>query len=855
MLANALKYKKPSESYNTSSNTDSLVYDISEKVNNSIGILAETIKKYPFLSIESSGELIINTEHKLFNSDKLIGMIDFIFDSKLGFDGLNYENLENLLYDEEKGEKIVISKGVKKTYKTILDNFYKGLYEEKDGKLFLILDNFDETNKRKLINLLGEDKYNEMNMGVNFDDLFAYIWIELGIRFGYNFKYLNSVEFSGIKREELNKSEVCIASIRKPVNDQNDEINLGANIKFVKREKQRLSTNDKNKTINEYTYPNVKKGDIVAQLKIGKKGHSGVDLKGNIIGYEKAFEIDEKSFVNEGQKYLEKKVDIIDGYKIISYIAKEELYLNFVKNKSSVDIDYFARGRNVGINVSPIGIINSNDIGIETGSMEIKNENTMFLQKGNISEGYYLKGSDIYLKNSQVMSGSKVIASYDIYLHGDTNICNGTLQTLKGGVISNKETKIHTNSKIFAVNGKVVIKGDIEQSTIVADEIIIEGNVNTCTLVAKNITLIGNVKKSKLRGEKINVNIDDGENELVIIVFYAIDKFKRYLDQINSNKAKFNIRLKSLIKNLNDRRAIIKSLKEKLSITKDVKTKENLTFEIHKSLRELDNIKNQGDQINNKMNEDKNYSERIKRFIKYFEDKKDGNVLRILKGNSNSDIYIHPTGIIFDDEEHISLNPNDISNRMKNKMVFLQSLIEFNFKNEKRLIVNETGTSVPLTHIESLEMLKNHMETMNSNINTEIMSQRLDERRHLIIKHDTGALFDTSKLNNAYEIKKHNLINVNIDGMTDCYLNDLSLKGASFLVNNNNAIHKENTSIDVKFELKTEQGTHEIKSSFWITRIEDKENHKKISGFFLGSTSENLIAKYFNYIDSKQQKK
>ncbi|MDP3380662.1 MAG: hypothetical protein Q8S84_03940 [bacterium] len=55
------------------------------------------------------------------------------------------------------------------------------------------------------------------------------------------------------------------------------------------------------------------------------------------------------------------------------------------------------------------------------------------------------------------------------------------------------------------------------------------------------------------------------------------------------------------------------------------------------------------------------------------------------------------------------------------------------------------------------------------------------------------------------------------------------MRGSSFVIDKKNDIHEINSSIDVKFDLKTDKCLTEVKSTFWITRIEEYEHYKKIS--------------------------
>ncbi|MDP2089972.1 MAG: hypothetical protein Q8K30_00105 [Candidatus Gracilibacteria bacterium] len=830
-----------------------------DKVNDALILLNGVINKYPFIIVGKNGEILINYKSTNFSKEAMKSLISEIIDDKKGFIGLDYKQIENLIYGDIKSDKpIKIANGVKKLYKSVLKTYYEGIYEEKDGELLLKLDNFDDEKKSILKNLLGEKNFENSEFKVNFSDFFAYLWSEKLIRYGLNYQALIGPEFNGIKRELLNGNTIKIASNKKPVDDKEDEVNLGLQVKFSKFRKN--ITQGKKSVIPTYDmqYPRVKKGEIILKIKIGNNGHTGIDIKGKEVEYNKAYKINEEKFIYEGAEYITKEVEEQDGNKIITLIAKEDIYLNFVRNPSSGNLEEYEKGKAIGIAVGINEIINLNTIGPETGNIEVKNDSTSFHQKGKISEGYYIKGLEIILSDTELLANGRVVSTNDIILMGKNNICNGSLQSINGNVYLSSKSLIHTNSKIFAINGRVTINGNIEHTTIIANEILIKGNATGSTLIARKIDIQGEIRqKCRLRGENIKIKSDTGDNEIVLILFYAIDKFKRHIKLSNLNKDRFKAKINQLKELILEKRKYIDILRSKFLSTEDYELKKNISNDRLKTLREIDILKTQGDNLIAKINEDKEYSSRIENFLEFFEDNKDTDILNINYLNINSDIILHPTGVIFDDNQHLSLNPNDFKNRAKNKLLFLHSLNEYKFTNDKKINLDEKGKKISITHKKGYDLIKDHIISKNNEGYNNVTGNRLDERRYVIMKVDPNIIYKnngTNKISEA-QIKNYNLIKVSIDGLTDSYINDLSMRGSSFVIDKKNDIHEINSSIDVKFDLKTDKCLTEVKSTFWITRIEEYEHYKKISGFFIGSMMESDIGKYLNYLEIKNNNK
>ncbi len=830
-----------------------------EKINEALILLNGVINKYPFIIVWKNGEILINNKSSNFSKEAMKSVICEIIDDKKWFIWLDYKKLEELLYWEVKSEwPIKIASWIKRLYKSILENYYEWTYEEKDWELFLTLDSFNEEKKNRLKNLLWERSFENSEFKANFSDFFAYLWWEKWIRYWINYQALIWPEFNWIKRELLNWNTIKIASNRKAIDDQADEVNLWLQVKFSKFRK--TITQWKTSVIPTYDmqYPSVKKWDTILKIKIWKDWHTWIDIRWKIVENSKAYKINEEKFIYEWSEYITKEVSEQDWERIITLIANEDIYLNFVRNPTTSNLQDFEKWKAIWITAWINEIINLNPIWNESWNIEVRNEWTTFHQKWEIAWWYYVKWPEIILSDTELLANWRVVSSNDIILTWKNNICNWTLQSVNWNVYVSSESLVHTNSKIFAVNWAVIINWNIEHTTIIADEIIVKWNATWATLIARKIDIQWETRqKCRLRWENIKIKSDWWDNEIVLIIFYAIDKFKRHIKLSKFNKEKFKARINQLKELILAKREYIEKLRNKFLATNDYQVKKDISIDRLKTLREIDILKSQWDSIIEKINEDKEYSSRIENFLEFFENNKDTDILNINYWNINSEVILHPTWVIFDDNQHLSLNPNDFKNRAKNKLLFLHSLNEYKFTNDKKISQDENWKKVNITHKKWYDLIKDHIISRNNDWYNEVTWNRIDERRYVIMKVDPNIIYKnngTNKISDA-QIKNYNLIKVSIDWLTDSYINDLSMRGASFVIDKKNDIHEVNSSIDVKFDLKTEKWLAEIKSSFWITRIEEHIHYKKISWFFLWTMAEREIAKYLNYLEIKNNNK
>lgn len=830
-----------------------------DKVNDALILLNGVINKYPFIIVWKNWEILINYKSTNFSKEAMKSLISEIIDDKKWFIWLDYKQIENLIYWDIKSDKpIKIANWVKKLYKSVLKTYYEWIYEEKDWELLLKLDNFDDEKKSILKNLLWEKNFENSEFKVNFSDFFAYLWSEKLIRYWLNYQALIWPEFNWIKRELLNWNTIKIASNKKPVDDKEDEVNLWLQVKFSKFRKN--ITQWKKSVIPTYDmqYPRVKKWEIILKIKIWNNWHTWIDIKWKEVEYNKAYKINEEKFIYEWAEYITKEVEEQDWNKIITLIAKEDIYLNFVRNPSSWNLEEYEKWKAIWIAVWINEIINLNTIWPETWNIEVKNDSTSFHQKWKISEWYYIKWLEIILSDTELLANWRVVSTNDIILMWKNNICNWSLQSINWNVYLSSKSLIHTNSKIFAINWRVTINWNIEHTTIIANEILIKWNATWSTLIARKIDIQWEIRqKCRLRWENIKIKSDTWDNEIVLILFYAIDKFKRHIKLSNLNKDRFKAKINQLKELILEKRKYIDILRSKFLSTEDYELKKNISNDRLKTLREIDILKTQWDNLIAKINEDKEYSSRIENFLEFFEDNKDTDILNINYLNINSDIILHPTWVIFDDNQHLSLNPNDFKNRAKNKLLFLHSLNEYKFTNDKKINLDEKWKKISITHKKWYDLIKDHIISKNNEWYNNVTWNRLDERRYVIMKVDPNIIYKnngTNKISEA-QIKNYNLIKVSIDWLTDSYINDLSMRGSSFVIDKKNDIHEINSSIDVKFDLKTDKCLTEVKSTFWITRIEEYEHYKKISWFFIWSMMESDIGKYLNYLEIKNNNK
>lgn len=706
--------------------------------------------------------------------------------------------------------------------------------------------------------LFWEEKFKDITLEMNFDDLFSYVWKEKGVRYWFNYDFLRSYNFSWLKRKELNWKTIKVASSKKVINSSPDDIELWEHIKFLKTPKK---NNDWNVDVKkyEYVFPHAKKMNEILIITKWKLWENWIDIYWNIINYESNFKLDLSNFISEWKEFLWIKNIKDENWNIVSYIliAKEDVYINLVRNnKFSSELEDYEKWKIIWITAWK-EIINISNIGIESWDIEVKNNLAVFHQKADIEKWYTLEWDNISFSNSNIFW--KIVSKQDLNVNWKNNICGWFLQSMNWNIDISKETKIHTNTRIFAMSWKVVVNWDIEHTTIIANEITINWNASSVNCIAKKIIVNWAIKSSKLKWENIKIDVDLWSNEIVVIIFYAIDKFKRHLE-LTKNKRKLFIEKVKIIENtIKFKQEELEKLKERAKQSTDYSKKELTAGNLYNIEKEIGFLKWQVQIILKKISEDDDYLSRIEVFLEQFKKDTIDDSLNIIISNEKSDIILYPTWFIFDDNQHNLLNPNDIKSRKKDKLLFLDSIMKNNFNNDKHIKTSNNLNlySVPYEQLykELIDYLKS--SNLNSNLDLEWKWNRLDIKRFPILKIKPQTFFETFSKRKISEsdTKKFNIIRVSIDWFSDCYLNDISLKWWSFIVSKNVNLYEKDSVCDVKFELTTDKDILKISSYFWITNIAEVDNYKRISWFFLDSSSESTLFQYFSYLDVKNNPK
>ncbi|MFA5917871.1 MAG: flagellar assembly protein A [Candidatus Gracilibacteria bacterium] len=757
----------------------------------------------------------------------------------LYFNGLNWHNLEILLYgDIEDIERITDNKGnilfaesiaKKEILIRQLEFIYKGefIYDglPNDNKILdkqfhkplkIKFVDLSEDDKKQMIPLFGE---NNLDIEYNIDQFIMYLWLN-GVRFGINYDKIKEI-ITGKRNKDI-KEELELATPENVINDEKDIVDILVNLEVT----QKFKVNNDDGTVDykrfENSFPQVKKGVTILTIKKGKKGVDGRKLSGIVINHKEEPSISVDSLVQEGKIF----VDIIEsldqeGNQILTLIANKNIFVNQSKNKKL----YFGEE-----------IIHANDIGPKTGNIEVVKKGTTFHQKGSVEKPYELLGYNVSLsrnkENKETYISGTVTAVKDIAVNGSgVIIVGGKLISLYGDITAQSQNRIHGKSKLIAVNGIVEIYGDVQDTVIEADEIIVHGNSQICTLKGKKITVKGSVRNNTLIGEEIIVNKDLGENTYIMLIFYVLDKFKRQLETIRNNIVKFNKELEDL----------------EVGIEKTENSR----------LKEILEKRKKGLEI--KINESLVFIESLKQFLTDFGEKYT-NILKIKGKGEKSQTILYPIDFILSDDLHGILNPDyDKETRSKEKKIFYESLDGVKISTYDKSY--KAGNIGELHFDKGFELLKDLLISISENqkdLNVNPNLSRLDIRRQNIYVGDFKKLFSDN--DSIREKARSEAIEVNVDGFKGCYLSDLSIKGSSFVLPVDKLNLKEDSTIDVEYTLdiksldgKSIRESINIKTTFWITRIERTDSYMKASGFYLDNKVESDLMRYLNYLDTKKR--
>lgn len=156
----------------------------------------------------------------------------------------------------------------------------------------------------------------------------------------------------------------------------------------------------------------VKKGELLAELILGKEGQDGTDVFGNRLPHKK--------------------------YKPMKVLAAEGCFLQGNKVYSTIEGKPYCRGNSIGVNRSYV--LNS-DVDMSTGNLDFVGDIKI---SGNISVGMSVKsGSDIYIEGSA--DRANIEARHNIVIIG--NALNSVIEAGKEDVLKKLEIDILNSLK------------------------------------------------------------------------------------------------------------------------------------------------------------------------------------------------------------------------------------------------------------------------------------------------------------------------------------------------------------------------------------------------------------------------
>lgn len=806
---------------------------------NKISSILWWTKPFLFLKTWDNWKLYIDLKDitDLENFQKELSIyITEIFEQWLYFNWLNRKNLETILYwkleDIEKisdhkwniqlAENIETKKINQRTLELIYNWMFASSWWVRWFKPLRM--NFDKSLKMKFIDLSEQDILILKSLvwidnyppKLNIDQFIVFLWSKW-VRFWINYDKLKKIIDWKINNDI--KDELELATPKNAISDEKDIINILINLKVNKKPK----INEDDWTIDfkrfECSFPQAKKGNTILTIKRWKKWFDWKRLDWRVLSHKIEPSTSIEWLIQEWLDFIDIKESYDEKWNSnLTLIANKNIFIT----KSKTWKLYFWEE-----------IINTNNVGPETWIIEVVKDWTTFHQKWTIERPYELLWYNIKLskEKDEMYVSWKVTAIKNINVRWNWVIISwGNLKSLEWNISIPIWNKIHLNSHLEAINWRVKIIWNIEQSEIIADEIIINWNVELCTLKWRNITILWSVKWSTLIWENIKIEKDLWNNTNILLFFYILDKFKRNLEFTKNRIVSFNERLETFESEI-----------EKASVAK---RKEIL--EKHKEILII------------KIKEDLVYQESLKQFLIEFE-KKYTKILKIRSKFWKSQTILYPIDFILSDDLYDILSPdynNDI--RTREKKTFYKSLNEVNFITDIKWYKKENMWDISFNEWYELllELLKSIFEKQK-NLNINPNSPRLDTKRYITYLWDIKKLYsDDEKIR---EKAKSEAIEVDIDWIKWCYLSDLSSKWSSFIIPIDKLNLNENSTIDVEYNLdiktlnwKTIKKSIYIKTTFWITRIEKNTNYVKIAWLYLDNKIETQLIKYLNYLETNK---
>ncbi len=802
----------------------------SHKDTNSVASVKNRIAE--ILSMQNEGHLYLNIDLikqnlTIFRRD-LRNFISITFLDWFYFNWLDWNNLEILLYwnidDIEnianKKWDLFFANNINKTkiLKRQLDFIYKWEFiyhwSQKDFKI--LKSQFHQTIKMKFIELSEEEKKqfyilfweSNLNLEYNIDQFIMYLWLNW-VRYWINFDLLKEV-IHWKKIGSINE-EMEIAVPKKSIDDKWDNLELKASLKIIRKPKML----DEDWAVDfkrfECSFPQVKEWNTILIITKWVKWVDWINLDWSIINHKVAKTITVDSIVQDWKIF----VDIIESL--------DEKWNTIITLKANRNL-FITQALNNKINLWE-DIIHKWIIWPETWIIEVWNKETTFHQKWWIETPFKLEWRNVILsweEGSKSYISWTVLATKDILVKSWVTIYWWTLES-KEWIITTKEWNfIHSNSKLISINWKVLVNWYIEHTTIIADEIEIRWDVIWCNICWRSIKIYWKVKWSKIIWDKITIWNDIWDNTIILLVYYVLDKYKRHLDFLKENKLPaLRERLKTLVQEIEESLVLVRKS----------------ALERHRNL------------IEKKIEETLNYKASLELFLLDFSEKYQ-KAISIHKNSWKSETILYPIDFILRDQLFFDLNEEyDESVRFKEKRQFYSSLDEINFfmdlKGYKEEYIKQ------LFFEEWYKIIKENLIKLQwKQIESNIDWARIDSRRNAMYRWSVQDLY--SSIDKIRDDARLDAIEVEMDWLKSCFLNDLSIWWSSFIVSEKNkGYFIKNSTIDVDYVLSMGSKAIHIKTTFWITRIEEKDNYIKVAWLYLDSKIEKQLAWYLNYLDTK----
>lgn len=849
-------------------------------------------RNYPFVQHGVNGDIVVDVLDASFSGEKLKRFVDDLLGASYTFSGINFYNLEQLIYHpeasisairgkimswsplnmddllgEQKTEKksdpigaIHISDGVKMTNKRLVESIYTGeiIHEggnrcalrswekstakpvcfhfkkqrAKDIKNAILL-----TGEEPFERLVGKEEFKHMkeedsfDVTLAFDDFFVFLW-DKWIRYGIDQEWIESA-IHWLGRLEIGETgkTIAIAAPESPTEPTDDTLDIRRPLNTSKKP---LVTKDGRTDMKrtEYSFPQAKKDDILFIITRWADGKTGIGVNWEPMlpeGKPIRYSVDNALALNDSIQWNTSIFE--DGLGFVVTSVKENSRIIEVRTNDDV---FISKSRDGGY-ILWKEIVNKSPIGVESGSIEVANKDSTFHQVGDIQHGYYLAGWNV--KVSKSMINGEVVWEHHIGI-GASVLGGARIISREGSVLIKKDVNVHTNSEIIAINGTVLIEGNIEHTTIKADKIIVKGKATWCTLVGRDVNVAENYG-STIAAETIRVGRDVSEKKegsYIILVPLAV---RNYAKTLNKRVKENESRYEQLEKDWDE-----KAVKIRYNAEPDENKKASIKaewFKMQKQLKDWKDFLERDRALLGSINEafDQSSQDSI-------------SVAFSTPGDHSGSMYILPINFILEDNLYKVINPSiSKEERTKRKAADYATLVE---QLHNVISPGGKGWGIRLVPEEnrvsfSRESCVRQLEEAFGQRNWSSSDSMESHREVLLGKEDAENFFSGKWL-------KQQLIPpivVTIEWNENCLLADLSEKWSAFFVPKELKHIEKNSKISVRYTLAN--GEKEIINStaFRVVRVEELSNCIKISGEYTDSWFEGIIAKFLNYIAVKKK--